>query len=167
MSDKIFSNGPVAKPVAVPAQTPNPFLPGANWADAFEIETHQDFGDMRSLAEQTVGTMPGWARGLLRVRNVIVAPFGLKPDGLNEAKGSVDCVDIFPILDENKDRIVLGLDDWHLDFRIVVDRIQTDRGFRIRATTLVKRHNIFGRVYIAIVTPFHRIIVQSVLKNAL
>jgi len=61
----------------------------------------------------------------------------------------------------------LGLDDRHLDFRIIVDRREVNSGFRLRATTLVERHNVFGRLYIAVITPFHRLIVQSVMKNAL
>ncbi|WP_298858447.1 DUF2867 domain-containing protein [uncultured Sulfitobacter sp.] len=163
MSDNITSN---VKPVQVTPQFPNPILPGANWADAFEIETHRDFGDMRSVAGQTIGSMPRWARGLLRVRNIVVAPFGLKIDGMNDLQGEVDSVGIFPILDETKDRIVLGFDDRHLDFRIIVDRSKGAQAFRLRATTLVNRHNALGRIYIAIITPFHRMIVRSVLKNA-
>ena len=156
----------IVRPVEVAPDIPNPVFPNADWADAFEIETNRNFENMRSLAQHTVGSMPLWARALLRVRNTLVAPFGLKPDGFDDEQGEQNCVDIFPILEETTNRIVLGLDDRHLDFRIIVDRIETDRAFRLRATTLVQRHNILGRLYIAIVTPFHRLIVKSVLKNA-
>lgn len=149
---------------AVPPDIPSPYLPDANWADAFEIRTNRDHGTMRALAARTVGTMPRWARVLLKMRNIIVTPFGLKHDGIAETR---DCVDIFPILHETEDQIVLGLDDRHLDFRIVVDRYARDTGYGVRATTLVKRHNFLGRAYIAIITPFHQLIVKSVLKNAL
>ena len=167
MSDNIASRALAAKPFPVSPQLPNPVLPEANWADAFEIETRRSFADMKSLAQHTIGSMPSWARRLLWVRNTLLAPFGLKRDGLNSTQGAAECVDIFPILEQSTDRIVLGLDDWHLDFRIIVDRSAVDRAFRLRATTLVKRHNVFGRLYITIITPFHRLIVQSVLKNAL
>jgi len=96
MSDKISSHGPAKKPVAVTPHLPNAVLPQANWADAFEIETRRTFSDMRSLAQHTIGSMPGWARRLLWVRNTLLAPFGLKRDGLKNANGPVDCVDIFP-----------------------------------------------------------------------
>lgn len=155
------------RPFEIKPELPNPHLPDANWADAFEISTERNFSDMRSLAQHTIGSMPKWARNLLRVRNVLLAPFALKADGLNDAPADKGCVDIFPVLAETSDQIVLGLDDWHVDFRIVVDRVETGQAFRLRATTLVERHNAMGRVYIALITPFHRLIVGSVLKNAL
>ena len=167
MSDKIVPSGSQAIPVEVAAQLPNSFLPDANWADAFEIETRREFKDMRSLAEQTIGTMPRWARALLMVRNALVVPLKLKSGSLNDEQDAANYVAFFPILEETKDQIVLGLDDRHLDFRIIVDRRKTAEAFRLRATTLVNRHNTFGRIYITLVTPIHRLIVRSVLKNAL
>ncbi|SPH20380.1 hypothetical protein ASD8599_01116 [Ascidiaceihabitans donghaensis] len=162
-----YTSPPKNYPVEVEPRLPNPVLPTANWADAFEIETLRVFSDMRQLAEQTIGSMPRWARWLLAIRNILVVPFGLKSDGMDDAQGTADCIDIFPVLDETKDRIVLGFDDRHLDFRIVVDREAADRASLLRATTLVDRHNAMGRFYIAVVAPFHRVIVKSVLKNAL
>jgi hypothetical protein len=75
-------------------------------------------------------------------------------------------IDIFPILDENADSIVLGLDDVHLNFRIVVERTVREADDRLRVTTLVQRHNLFGRMYIAVITPFHKAIVAAVMKQA-
>ena len=147
-------------------QFPNPVLPDANWADAFEIVTHREFGDMRSVADQTIGAMPHWARALLRLRNALVAPLRLKSDGMNDVQSEADCIGIFPILQETKDRIVVGFDDRHLDFRIIVDRSADVQAIRLRETTLVNRRNTLGRIYIATITPFHRLIVRSVLKNA-
>lgn len=161
------TNPTLAQPAEIKPQLPNPHLPDANWADAFEIETQREFDNMRALAEHTIGSMPKWARGLLYIRNLLLTPFGLKADGSNDAQTDADAIDLFLVLEETKDQIVLGLDDWHLDFRIVVDRIAAGQMFRLRATTLVKRHNVMGRVYIALITPFHRLIVRSVLKNAL
>ncbi|MEP4980584.1 DUF2867 domain-containing protein [Ascidiaceihabitans sp.] len=161
-----YTSPPKNYPVEAEPRLPNPILPTANWADAFEIETLRVFSNMRQLAEQTIGSMPRWARWLLAVRNILVVPFGLKSDGFSDGQGTADCIDIFPVLDETKDHIVLGFDDRHLDFRIVVDRHATDRASLLRATTLVDRHNAMGRIYIAVVAPFHRAIVKSVLKNA-
>jgi len=167
MPDINSSNAQRAIPVAVKPSLPNAALPQANWADSFEIETRKVFIDMKSLAEKTIGHMPSWARGLLKVRNILVAPFGLKSDGLNDVQDEADCIDLFPIIEQANDRIVLGLDDKHLDFRIVVERFDAHPAYRVRATTLVQCHNLFGRLYIFIITPFHRLIVKSVLQNAL
>jgi hypothetical protein len=61
---------------------------------------------------------------------------------------------------------VLGLDDSHLNFRIVVD-VQATGGttHRITATTLVHRNNWLGRIYLATVMPFHKVIVPTLLAR--
>jgi len=154
------------KPVEVTPRLPNPALSNADWADAFEVITDKTFASMRALASATVGSMPSWARTLLAIRNVVVRPFGLKPDGKADAPSDSARVDIFPVLEESADRIVLGLDDIHLDFRIVLERTAETTGDRLRVTTLVRRHNLFGRAYIAAITPFHKAIAAAALKQA-
>ncbi|MGB3554492.1 MAG: DUF2867 domain-containing protein [Jannaschia sp.] len=155
-----------ANPTEVTPRCADPALPDADWADAFEVSDVAPGADMRSLARRTVGSMPTWARRLLRLRNALVTPLGLKPDGLKDATSAKETIDIFPILAEAEDRIVLGLDDRHLDFRIVMERWQGEAGDRVRMTTLVRRHNALGQLYLAAITPFHKAIVSAVLKGA-
>lgn len=153
--------------VEIAPQLPDPALPNADWADTFEIKSGKTFDTMRSLAKQTVGTIPRWARVLMGLRNLIVRPFGLKTELADADRQAGDTIGLFPILEETADRIVLGVDDRHLDFRIVIEREACVKSVRIRATTLVQRHNVFGKIYIAVVTPFHKLIVSSALKQAI
>jgi hypothetical protein len=150
---------------AVPAKLPDPALPGADWADAFEIVVPGKRFLAIEAARQTLGRTPAWARRLLWLRNALARLVGLKT-GPDKGIGDSQRVGIFPILLESEDRVVLGLDDWHLDFRIVVEVApEGDGGSRIRATTLVRRKNLFGRLYIGLVTPFHRVIVPTTLPG--
>lgn len=160
------TNANDCRPFEVAPRLPDPALPRADWADAFEMMTHRRFADMRELAQATVGSMPSWAQTLLKLRNTIVRPFGLKPDGAIDVPSSSRRIGIFPIIDENADSIILGLDDVHLDFRIVVERTLRKAGDRLRVTTLVQRHNLLGRMYIAVITPFHKAIVTAVMRQA-
>ena len=154
------------RPREVPTKLPDPALPNADWADTFEVYTARTFSSMKELAEQTVGTMPFWARCLLWVRNVVVVPFGLKSDGSNDVTSVNDTVGLFPVLEETANRIVLGLNDRHLDFRIVIEREMNGELARLRTTTLVRRHNVFGKAYIVVVTPFHKLIAATSMKQA-
>jgi Protein of unknown function (DUF2867) len=44
--------------------------------------------------------------------------------------------------------------------------VTTPGGVRqVTATTLVKTHNWFGRTYLAIIMPFHRLIVPALLRQ--
>lgn len=155
------------RPTEVQPNLPNSILPNADWADAYEIETDRVFPDMRSAADGIVGTMPRWSKWLLWLRNIALAPFGLKPGDPSNNDANVEHVDFFPVLSEDEAQIVLGLDDRHLDFRILLQRYPAQTGARYRLTTLVEQHNMFGRVYLFLIRPFHRWIVRSVLKNAL
>ena len=61
----------------------------------------------------------------------------------------------------------MGLADKHLDFRLAIDVSALDERRReVVATTLVRTHNLLGRVYLAIVLPFHRRIVPSMIARA-
>ena len=60
----------------------------------------------------------------------------------------------------------LDFDDTHLNFRIVVDvKSLNETTRRVTATTLVHRNNIVGRVYLATVMPFHKLIVPTMLAR--
>jgi hypothetical protein len=98
------------------------------------------------------------------LRNFVVAPFGLKTSAQSEAIPR-ETIGIFPILTETPDRLVAGFNDKHLDFRLVVDVATSGVGQRITATTLVKTHNRLGRIYLAMILPFHRMIVPAMLRQ--
>lgn len=154
-------------PNEVPPDLPRSVLPEGDWADAFEIETDRKFENMKAVAVCMVGNMPRWSKRLLWIRNVLVAPFGLKTGDQSINSADADRVDFFLVLVEDKARIVLGLDDRHLNFRILLERHPAESVVRYRLTTLVERHNLFGRLYIFLISPFHKRIVQSMMKNAL
>jgi hypothetical protein len=140
-------------------------LAGAQFSDAFRVDVDGINLDARRAAEKLLAQNPGWIDALLRLRNTLVRPFGLKTSGLGEpASGGM--IGIFPVISETPERVVAGFDDRHLDFRVVVDVEPYRPGHRVTATTLVKTHNLLGRAYLAVVLPFHRLIVRSLLRHA-
>jgi hypothetical protein len=139
-------------------------LAGAQFSDAFSIMVNDAALDARHAAEMMVARGPRWIEALLNLRNRLVAPFGLKtpvPTGTSAA----DRIGIFPVISETPGRLVAGLNDKHLDFRLVVDVAAETNGCRVTATTLVLTHNLLGRTYLAIILPFHRLIVPSMLRQ--
>jgi hypothetical protein len=142
-----------------------PLLDGAQFADAFRIDVKRGALDARHAAVLMTGRTR-WIKALLRLRNLLAAPFGLKTSGETE-KPRRETIGMFPILAEAPDRLVAGFNDKHLDFRLVVDVAgsNSDSSQQITATTLVKTHNLFGRIYLAIILPFHRLIVPAMLRK--
>jgi hypothetical protein len=139
-------------------------LPGAQFADAFRITVDGTALDARRAADKMLGREPRWIETLIRLRNRVVAPFGLKRP-LPAAPRVADAIGRFPVVSETPQRLVAGFDDKHLDFRVVVDVAAAGRGQSVTATTLVLTHNLLGRFYLAIILPFHRLIARAMLRQ--
>lgn len=139
------------KPRAVAVSLPNRHLPEADWADRFELALDGKGVTAAEAAERSLGRSPRWIRELLRLRNRMVSLVGLKSAA--PRPGRFGLVGAFPVLSKTDDEVVLGFDDKHLDFRIV------------GVTTLVRRHNTLGWVYLAAVIPFHKVIVPTLLAG--
>ena len=148
----------------IPAIDGDALLAGAQFADAFCIEISDCNLDARRAAERMMARQPRWAEALLSLRNLLVAPLGLKTSGADPTAPR-DMIGIFPVVDETPDRLVAGFNDRHLDFRVVVDVTAPGGVRRVTATTLVKTHNRLGRIYLAIIMPFHRLIVPALLRQ--
>jgi Protein of unknown function (DUF2867) len=140
------------------------WLAGAQFADAFRIAVDGPPLDARMAAQRMMGRSPRWIETLLSLRHALVAPFGLKTSGAGD-QGAGGLIGIFPVLTETPHRLVAGFNDSHLDFRVVVDVTASGRGQQVTATTLVRTHNFLGRAYLAIIMPFHRLVVRSLLRQ--
>jgi hypothetical protein len=139
-------------------------LAGAQFIDAYSVTVDGTALDARHAAEKMLAHGPRWIEALMSLRNRLVKPFGLKtPEAAKTASAAT--VGIFPVLSETPDRLVAGLNDKHLNFRVVVDIAKSGRGQRVTATTLVLTHNLLGRTYLATILPFHRLIVRSMLRQ--
>ena len=139
-------------------------LTGAQFSDAFSVTVDGAAFHARRAAERMLGRSPRWIEALMGLRNFLVAPFGLKTPHPN-GKISADTIGIFPVLSDTPNRLVAGFNDSHLDFRVVVDVAPSGQGQRVTATTLVRTHNLLGRAYLAIIMPFHRLVVRAMLRQ--
>ena len=140
-------------------------LADADFADAFRLVTRDATLDAPLAARRMVARMPAWVRALMAVRDVAVAPLGLRTSCSLSAQ-PVARIGLFPVLSEASDRVVLGLDDRHLDFRLIVDVAPVARGRAVTLTTVVRTHNELGRAYLAAILPLHRVIVRTMLRRA-
>jgi hypothetical protein len=142
-------------------------LPKADFADAFSLTINDPSVDAITAAHRAIERPPGWISSLMQLRDAIVKPLGLRT-GQDGALARMDRIGVFPVLSKAPERVVLGLDDKHLDFRLAIDVATLDaRRREIVATTLVQTHNWLGRTYLALILPFHRRIVPALMaRNA-
>lgn len=138
-------------------------LSGAQFIDAFRVEVGTAQLSAREACTRMVQHGPRWIDALTRLRNILVKPFGLKTSG-EGAPAPHGMIGLFPVLSETPERLIAGFDDYHLDFRVVVDVAgATDR--RVTLTTLVRTNNLLGRAYLTLIVPFHKLVARSMMGD--
>jgi hypothetical protein len=144
-----------------------------NLADAYSIELPTGVStNPEVLARFIFAHQAPWISSLIAVRDALVASFGLKTAkhlASLEAEGVAGRLNIFKIYSKSPTEVVMGEDDKHLDFRLsVLCSGQSSPGAKRHLTlsTVVHCHNGLGRLYICLIAPFHRLVVQSSLRSA-
>lgn len=105
---------------------------------------------------------------LLVIRNFAVKFFGLKttkPSDYNEEFKLGGYIGFFKIYEITENEIILGANDKHLNFRVSILNDHANE-YNIKVTTLVLINNSFGKIYMRLIAPFHRIVVSSMVKKA-
>ncbi len=140
----------------------------ADFADAFSADLPEAAsGDAEALARHVFERQPEWIATLMSIRDSFVRPFGLKRTA-ELGDGGGDRISIFRVFERYKHEIILGEDDRHLDFRVSVllQPASDGRPRRLIVTTLVFYNRLLGRAYIALIAPFHRLVVRKSLDQA-
>lgn len=144
----------------------------ADFADAWEVlvpaSSLTATEIYRALSRQT----PGWINRLMRLRNQLVQPLGLKDLGALSAVPSGEAVPgqrmgLFEVVSVAPAELVLQDDDKHLVVRLSVLKQGHDASHdRLTLSTVVHIHNSLGRVYMWFVGPAHKIIAPALLRRA-
>jgi uncharacterized protein DUF2867 len=120
------------------------------------------------------GHHPLWIKLLLVVRNVVAKRTGLDTPTVADIMSPEiracyrvgDKIGPWPIFSIGDSEIIAGRDNRHLDFRLsVLKQIDGDRGSAF-VSTVCKVHNIYGKVYLWLIAPFHRSGMRLLMSNA-
>jgi hypothetical protein len=142
--------------------------PGADLADAYAMRLSLDSSrSIVVLARCVLGNPAPWVQVLMGLRDTIMTRFGVKT-ARQLREGGSDRIDIFRIYSVSRNEMIVGEDDRHLDFRasVLLRPSETEAGDELVITTVVHCHNLLGRFYIALIAPFHRMVVRSNLHQA-
>ncbi len=139
-----------------------------NLADAFAIRLPAGTSSNPDLLARFIFShQPSWIGWLTKVRDTIVACFGLKT--AKHLASLANRIGIFKVYSTNQTEIVLGEDDKHLDFRISIlcsGEAKPEGSRQLVFSTVVHCHNRLGRVYIFVIAPFHRLVIKASLLRA-
>jgi hypothetical protein len=120
------------------------------------------------------GHTPLWMKLLLVARNAVARLAGLEAPTVAEiirpevrqSYGVGDKIGPWPIFFIGDDEIVAGRDNKHLDFRLSVLKAREGEAASVVVATICTVHNIFGKIYLFFIVPFHRAGVRSLISNA-
>ena len=160
-------------PVAIPVDSLAAAYPFNDYADAFVAHLRtEDCLSPDDLLIRLWTSMPGWVLALLKLRAVLVKPFGLKSgevdsalleEGIRQGKP----VGLFSFPGKKDDETLCLLSDKHLDALLsAVVRPTKTGGCDAYLCTKVKFHNRLGRLYFCVIRPFHCLVVRSMLRRA-
>jgi hypothetical protein len=141
------------------------YINNVDYSDAYSVKLSDEEMSAEEIYLNIFSHMPNWIINLMVLRDKIVALFGLKTDGETSHTKSLkigEKAGIFMIYSIEKKEIIAGKDDMHLNFRVSV--LKEDK--KVIISTLVHYNNLFGKVYMTIVTPFHKLVVKAMIKNA-
>jgi len=144
----------------------------ADFADAHETLVPRSALSATEIYHAITRQTPGWVDGLMRLRNRVVQPFGLKNLGAMSAVHAGEAIPgqrmgLFEVVSSKPDELVLQDDDKHLVVQLSVLKQSHDETHdKLTLSTVVHIHNTLGRVYMFFVGPAHKVIAPAVLRRA-
>ncbi len=120
------------------------------------------------------GYHPLWVKRILILRNQIASLCGLDVptpgEIMNvEIKSSYDVGDTigpWPIFALSENELIAGRNNGHLDFRLSILRIKGEGAPRVVVSTICSVHNLFGKLYLFFIVPFHKWGVKRLIADA-
>ena len=143
-----------------------------DYIDAFRVRLSEDLPlTMTELAQHVFGDVesyPAYVRFLLRLRDLLVKPFGLyTATDMEDITDRSDWIGLFRIYQVAENEIIIGVDDKHLDVRCSFLRLIHDDKPFLTISTFVRLNNFLGKTYFPIIKPFHKVIVPDTIKKAM
>ena len=120
------------------------------------------------------GHTPIWMKILLIARNAAARACGLEAPSVGEImKPTVrseyrvgEKIGPWPIFFIGDNEIVAGRNNKHMDFRLSVLKAMDGDATSVVVSTICTVHNVFGKIYLFFIVPFHRKGVRSLMSNA-
>jgi Protein of unknown function (DUF2867) len=146
----------------------------AHFHDSYRVPLARPDLGMVDIFFALFGHTPLWMKVLLIVRNVAAKVCGLEAPSVGEImKPEVRCaysvsekIGPWPIFHIGENEIVAGRNNKHLDFRLSVLKAMEGDTASVVVSTICTVHNVFGRIYLFFIVPFHRVGVRSLISNA-
>jgi hypothetical protein len=147
----------------------------AYFQDSYQVSLGNSGLDLPGIFFGIFGHHPWWVKALLTFRNRIAGYCGLAVPvhaqiwhpTRQPAYKVGDIIGPWPIFLASDEELIVGRDNGHLDFRLSIMKLPAECGPAIAVSTICNTHNLYGRVYLRIIAPFHKAGVKMLLSRAL
>lgn len=164
------------------------FLSECHYQDDFALALFEEQANIQQLTALFLDSAPLWVDALMRLRDAMVEIFGLKTapqerpnfEDIHFQEGKR--IGIFQVYALEKEAILLGEEDRHLDFRVLLHlrkkpylngnqgdptKIENPQKKKTELvlTTTVRFHGVWGRRYFLVIRPFHKLVVKAMLQR--
>ena len=149
-------------------------IEAAYFRDAYRAPLSREANAIK-LFHDIFGHSPKWMKRMLIVRNRIAARCGLAvPDDseileyrIRDSYAVGDKIGPWPIFALSEHELIAGRDNKHMDFRLSLMKVNDGGTTSVVVSTVCNVHNVFGKVYLFFIAPFHRYGVQKLMANAI
>ncbi|MDB5881673.1 MAG: hypothetical protein JWP43_1551 [Ramlibacter sp.] len=151
------------------------WVEAAYFSDSYRVPLLDTRATVCEIFFAIFGHHPAWMKRVLMARNAIARWCGLDAPTASElvniearSRYSVgDKIGVWPIFALSETELVAGRDNKHLDFRLSVVK-EADGGHgSVVVSTVCRVNNVFGRIYLLLIIPFHRWGMQILLARAM
>lgn len=149
-------------------------IAAAYFRDSYRVALSKPDARVTDIFFAIFGHHPAWIKALLIVRNRIAKLCGLEAPRASQilttdvkphyAVG--DTIGPWPIFHLSARELVAGRNNRHLDFRLSVLKTADTGGGNVVVSTICSVHNVYGKVYLFFIVPFHTWGVQHLLTRA-
>ncbi len=146
----------------------------AYFRDSYRAPLNHPDASVTDLFVSIFAHHPMWMKAILMIRNWTVGLFGLEAPTASEilnfshqttyAVG--DKIGVWPLMALTDTELVAGRDNKHLDFRLSVLKTTEGETANVVVSTICVVHNVFGKIYLFFIVPFHKWGVKRIISNA-
>ena len=145
-----------------------------DFRDSYRVPLSHPERGMADIFFAVFGHTPRWMKAMLILRNAAARLAGLQAPTVAEimkpeARAAYrvgDKIGPWPVFFVGENEIIAGRDNKHMDFRLSVLKVRNGEAAGVVVTTVCSVHNLFGRIYLFLIVPFHRAGVQGLLARA-
>jgi Protein of unknown function (DUF2867) len=150
-------------------------IEGAFFHDAYRAPLSRPRAGVVEVFFAIFAHHPAWMKTVLVLRNWLASCFGLEVSTTAEimrpqmkTRYNVgEKIGAWPIFYLSEIEVIAGRNNKHLDFRLSVLKEASGVSSTAVVSTICTTHDVFGKVYLVLVIPFHKWGVQRLMSQAL